>query len=56
MDLNEPSGRESIADFKARLRKTALATPKRLVKKACLSMKSRIHDMNKAKGHNIARD
>ena len=53
MDLNAPEGRESIADFKARLRRTAMRTRKAEIEKAVLGMKRRIQAIYDAGGNDI---
>jgi hypothetical protein len=49
-------GRESLASFKARLRRTALSLPKALVAKCLASMKKRIRMTVKEKGRHLKID
>ena len=56
MDKCNPRGRESLAAFKARLRRVALRTPKSVVKKAVEAMKKRAQMIYDADGANIERD
>jgi hypothetical protein len=51
-----PSGRESVADYKIRLRRTALATPTAYVRKVVGHMKERAKLIWLADGGNIKRD
>ena len=56
MDRCNPPGRESLADFKARLRRVALRTPKPVVQKAVEAMKKRAQMIYDANGADIERD
>ena len=51
-----PKGRESVAAFKKRLRRTALNLPEAIVRKAIGAMPKRIQAVYEAKGQNIACD
>ena len=51
-----PAGRESINEFKARLRQVALRTPPATVRSAVLAMKSRAQKIWERDGKDIARD
>ena len=51
-----PSGRESVAAFKARLRRTALRLPASLVKKAVENIQARAVAVLNANGGNIQAD
>ena len=51
-----PKGRETIAAFKMRLKRTALATPKATVRKALIAMRQRAAMICQAKGLDIAQD
>ena len=51
-----PRGRESVASFKARLRRVALGTPSAVVRAAVEAMRSRARRIADAKGTGIARD
>ena len=51
-----PKGKETVADFKIRLRKVALATPVAVVRKAVEAMRSRAAAIADAQGGDIARD
>ena len=54
MALSAPKSKKvTVHDFKRRLRKTALATPAALVKKAVGSIKTRIAAVYAAKGGHI---
>ena len=50
------NAKESLAKYKARLRKTATATSKHLVRKALLNMKPRVQAIYEAKGRDIDMD
>ena len=50
------NAKESLAKYKARLRKTAMATSKHLVRKALLNMKPRVQAIYEAKGRDIDMD
>ena len=56
MDKGAPEGRESVSEFKRRLRRVALATPRSTVVKAVEAMKSRARMIYDADGSDIARD
>ena len=56
MKINAPRGRETLADFKVRLRRTALATSPAVVRKAVVNMKFRAQKIWDADGGDIARD
>ena len=51
-----PAGKESINEFKARLRQVALRTPPATVRSAVLAMKSRAQKIWERDGKDIARD
>ena len=51
-----PKGKETIAAFKIRLRKVALATPVAVVRKAVAAMKTRAAAIADANGGHIKRD
>jgi hypothetical protein len=51
-----PKGRETVAEFKERLRREALRTPSSVVRSAVESMRSRAKQIADAKGKDIARD
>ena len=56
MNASAPKGKESKAAFKARLRATAFATPRALVRKAVLQMKPRAKAIYEANGGDITLD
>ena len=56
MDKTAPVGRESAAAFKAHLRRMALRTSTKTVRKAVEAMRTRACQIWKAKGKDIARD
>ena len=51
-----PRGRESVADFKLRLRREALRTPSSVVRSAVEAMRMRARKIAEAKGKDIDRD
>ena len=55
-DKQAPRGRETLASFKKRLRRTALAFPTADVRKMAQAMWSRAKAIIDAKGNDIARD
>ena len=56
IDKGAPEGRESVSEFKRRLRRVALATPRSTVVKAAEAMKNRASMVYEADGSVIARD
>ena len=56
MNMSAPKGRESVATFKKRLRKTALRTSTAAVQKAVEAMRKRAQMIWEADGGHIARD
>ena len=56
MNLSAPRGRESKEAFKRRLRTTAFATPRALVRRAVLQMKQRVAAVYAAEGGDITLD
>ena len=56
MDKGAREGRESVSEFKRRLRRVALATPRSTVVKAVEAMKNRASMAHDADGSVIARD
>ena len=56
MRKNAPVGLESAVAFKARLRRMALRTSTKTVRKAVEAMRTRAKQIWEAKGKNIARD
>ena len=53
MALHKNKVKETMAAFKARLRRVALSIPNDVVKKAVADMKKRAQAMFTAKGHDI---
>ena len=56
MDKGAPEGRESVSEFKRRLRRVALATSRSTVVKVVEAVKSRARMIYDADGSDIARD
>ena len=56
MYASAPKGRESVKAFKERLRRIALATPRREVRKMIASMRRKAKQIYEASGGNIASD
>ena len=56
MAQNEPRGVETVAAYKARLRRTALRLPTRIVRSAVESMPKRMKAVVQARGGNIKCD
>ena len=56
LDQQAKKGKETVAEFKARLRRAALGLPKAAVQKAASSMKRRIKEVYDAKGKKIKGD
>ena len=56
MEKSAPKGRESLAHFKTRLRKTALSTKPSVVERMILAMRGRAQAIWEAGGGDIKRD
>ena len=56
MENNKPKGKESMDAFKARLRRTALGIPQRVILKGVASMKKRAKQIYDAGGNDPERD
>jgi transposase len=56
MDKNTPKKKETVEEYKKRLRRTALATPKHIVRKAVMNILPRALAVIKELGGNIPRD
>jgi hypothetical protein len=56
LDKQAVKGKETVAAFKARLRRTALRLPRATVEKVVLGMKKRLKAVVAAKGHDISVD
>ena len=56
MALNAPTGRESVDQYKKRLRKVAMSTSRFLIRKTLATMKQRINAVYEARGNHIKID
>ena len=56
MDKGKSPKKESVSQYKTRLRRTAMAIPEAVIRKAVMSIKTRAKAVVEAKGGDIAAD